>query len=429
MFKYSIVILGSAVLLGALFLFIDAGREVVIAPSGQAALSDSAPTEEDGDVKTEPDRILQADLDIENQKPLQPPPDVIKAIYLTSWGAATPSILNPAIQLIKDTELNAVVIDIKDYSGYVVYDIQNEDVIKYGAKETRISRINSLIKRLHDEGIYVIARQTVFQDPILAKARPDLALYNKLKSSSSSMSSLWYDHKGIAWMDPAAKEVWDYNIAIAKDVAERGFDEINFDYIRFASDGDLSNIGYPFFDPATQLKKTIISNFFKYLRENTQGVVISADLFGLTTVNYDDLGIGQSIEEAYKYFDYVAPMVYPSHYAKTFLGYQNPADYPYEVVNYSMASANQRLKTMIMTIDNNNDNDGDNQASSLKVISHSTVANLRPWLQHFGLGAIYDAVKIRAQIKATIDAGVTSGYMLWDPTNKYKYAREALAIE
>lgn len=382
------------------FLFLGMEREVALAPSPVASSTDAA-----GAAIIEEAIVPQQNraTDIENQKPLLTPPEVIKAIYLTSWGAATPSILEPAIRLVKETELNAIVIDTKDYSGYVAYDIQNEEVIKYGAKEIRIPRINSLIKRLHDEGIYVIARQTIFQDPRLAKARPDLALKNK------STGGTWYDHKGLAWMDPAAKEVWDYNIAIVKDAAARGFDEINFDYIRFASDGNLSNIGYPFFDEISQLKRTVIANFFRYLREQTEGIAISADLFGYTTTNYDDLGIGQVIEDGFKYFDAVAPMVYPSHYNKGFLGFQNPGANPYEIVNYSMASAVERLKIYDLGFKNS--------TSSTK---------LRPWLQHFDLGGIYDAAKIKAQIQAVYDAGIMDGWMIWDSSNRYIYLREAL---
>ncbi|KKU14718.1 MAG: hypothetical protein UX23_C0010G0002 [Parcubacteria group bacterium GW2011_GWB1_45_9] len=407
MLKYFIVVIVVTAFLYGLFLFLNMEREVALAPSDSlSSVPEAAFDAEEAEDIEEPAEVARVVSSnpgriqgIENQKPLPNPPEVIKAIYVTSWIAGTPSRMNELIKLIKETELNAVVIDIKDYSGYVAYDIQNEDVIKYRAKEIRIPRVNALIKQLHDEGIYVIARTTVFQDPLLVKARPDLALKNKVSGG------VWYDNKGLGWVDPAAKEAWDYNIAIAKDAAERGFDEINFDYIRFASDGKLSEIGYPFFQETTTLKQSVLRDFFEYLRKELNGIVISADLFGLVTVNYDDLGIGQSLEDAYKYFDAVAPMVYASHYARTFLGFENPAAHPYEVVNYSMASANQRLKNL------------------------ESASKLRPWLQHFDLGAIYDAAKIKAQIQATYDAGVTDGWMLWDPSNRYLYVREALRLE
>ncbi len=351
--------------------------------------------------------IKKSNEDIGNQKPLAEPPQEIKAVYMTSWSGSSEKKISYLINLIKETELNAVVLDIKDFSGYVTYDIKNSDVEKYKAKEIRTAKINSLIKRFHDEGIYVIARITVFQDPILAKARPDWAVQSK-------SGGLWLDHKKLAWMDPASKEVWDYNIAIAKDAADRGFDELNFDYIRFASDGFVGDMKFPIWDEQIP-KHEIIKNFFAYLREQLPNAKISADLFGQATINSDDLGIGQIIEDAYKYFDYVSPMIYPSHYAKMFLGYKNPANYPYEVVKYSMESALQRIGNWKLKIGNS--------------LATNKSPKLRPWLQDFDLGADYDAEKVKKQIQAVYDSAsstpdLINGYMLWSPSNVY--TREAL---
>ena len=126
--------------------------------------------------------------------------------------------------------------------------------------EIKILKPNALIKKFHDEGIYVIARMAVFQDPALVKARPDLAL------QSISKNTVWKDYKGISWVDTSSKEVWDYNIMIAKDALSRGFDEINFDYIRFASDGNMADIRYPFYNAKIQTKRQVMHSFFKYLR-------------------------------------------------------------------------------------------------------------------------------------------------------------------
>lgn len=356
--------------------------------------------------------VITKFTDIEPQKPLANPPKEIKAVYATSWTAGYQKRMDSLINLIKETELNAIVIDIKDYSGYIAYDTNVPEVDKYGAEEIKIPYLNTLIKRLHDENIYVIARITVFQDPVLAKARPDLAIHSRSKMGSATstdwtISNLWLDHKKLAWIDPASKEAWDYNIAISKDALSRGFDELNFDYIRFASDGNLADMRFPNWDGKTY-KSTVIRNFFKYLREKLAGAKISADLFGLSTINSDDLGIGQIIESTYGYFDYVAPMVYPSHYAKGFLGYKNPAQYPYEVVKYSMEHAVQRLA------------DYNNSTSSVLIVN----TKLRPWLQDFDLGADYTASMIKEQIQATYDSASSTpelidGFMLWDPRNVY----------
>lgn len=381
--------------------------------------------------------IIDPNADIEPQKPLPNQPKEIKAIYATGWSAGAPSKIEYLINLIKETELNAIIIDIKDFSGYIAYDINLLEVEKYKAKEVKIKKINSLIKRLHDENIYVIARITIFQDPILAKARPDLAIHSKSKLQANNIDisnlaikqlnnkTLWLDHKKLAWIDPAAKDAWNYNVAIAKDAANRGFDELNFDYIRFASDGNLNDMVFPFYDDKTP-KNEIIKNFFSYLREKTKGAKISADIFGIATIKNDDLGIGQIIEDAYQYFDYVSPMIYPSHYEKGFLGYKNPANYPYEMVKYSTEAALRRLtiyNQQLMT----------NSSSSLVISRESLVkAKLRPWLQDFNLGADYNVEMVKKQIQAVYDSAsstpeLINGFMLWDPKNEY--TKEALKIE
>src|SRR3989344_7114835 len=363
-------------------------------------------------------RSGNASADIENQQPLAQPPEVAKAIYLTGWSAGSESRIASSIDLIQKRGLNAVVIDIKDYSGYVSYRMDVPGVKATGDEnEIRILKPNTVVKKLHDKNIYVIGRVTVFQDPILAKAHPEWALKNK------TTGKLWKDNHGLAWLDPAGSSTWNYVISIANDALNRGFDEINFDYIRFASDGNLDAIQYPFWDKKTP-RHAVIKNFFAYLREHLPNAKISADLFGLATIDtWDDLGIGQVIEDAYQYFDYVSPMVYPSHYAAGTLGYKNPAKYPYEIVKYSLENALNRLiaygKEQIV------------QSSSTPLaISHTPSAKLRPWLQAFDLGAVYDSPMINAQIKAVTDVlqnasatGKFGGWLLWDPTNNYNSYR------
>ncbi len=401
--SYFLIVLSAG---AGLFLFFSQNRHFVYTlPSNLA--SESAVTNPADLLKPPP-----ANSDIPNQKPLRESlpagrqaPEIIKAVYATGWSAGNTQRINYLIDLIKKTELNAIVIDIKDYSGNLSYRTNLELTNKYGAeKEVKIQRPNALIKKLHDEGIYVIARQTVFQDPVLAMARPDLAL------TSSSTGKQWKDRKGVMWVDPAAKEVWDYNIAIAEDALARGFDEINFDYIRFASDGKMTDIIYPAWDEKTPMAETI-RQFFRYLRKQLGDAILSADLFGYTTLLYDDLGIGQVIENAYSYFDYIAPMVYPSHYNPGFLGYKNPALYPYEVVYKSILEANERLKHYLINA----------EVSTSTEYYLVKKPQLRPWLQDFDLGATYDAQMIRSEINAVYAAatGTPIGWMLWDPANNY----------
>lgn len=387
----------------------------------------------------EPGRVAQSDknaatgekiknlfnTDIEPQKPLANPPEIIKAIYLTAWSAATESRINYLLNLAKNGKINAAVIDIKDFSGYVSYNIDLSQVEEYRTKEIKIKNINSLIKRLHDQNVYVIARITVFQDPALAKARPDLAVKKKSNASSTPPYPTWYDKKGLAWSNPTLKEVWDYNIAIAKDAANRGFDEINFDYIRFPSDGDMSSMYFSSLDSKTS-KAKIIANFFKYLRESLPDVKISADVFGLVAIKKDDLGIGQILEDIYKYFDYVCPMVYPSHYYSGTLGYKNPAEHPYEVVKYSLDEAVNRLNALKIVLNPTQTASSATPGPEQTSLKSRNLAKIRPWLQDFNLGANYTSEMVRAEIKAVLDSlGENySGFMLWNPSNVY--TKEAL---
>ncbi len=371
-------------------------------------------------------RVLAGNsIDLPHQEPLQNPPDAVKGIYVTGWSAGSDSRVSALLSLAQRTEANAMVVDIKDFSGHVSYRTGIQQVAASGAEsEIKILQPNALIKKLHDANIYIIGRITVFQDPILAAAHPEWAL----KSASSGMT--WKDNKGLTWMDAAAKPVWEYNAAIAQNAFDRGFDEVQFDYVRFASDGDLSKIGYPFWDKKTP-RHAVISNFFKYLREHLSGKKISADLFGLATLDtWDDLGIGQVIEDAYRYFDYVSPMVYPSHYAPGTLGYKNPALYPYEIVKYSLDHGLERLMTYDKKLTTNASSTASSTSSPLSLVNSPPVsgAKLRPWLQDFNLGATYDASMVRKQIQATYDSlvnvsstkqGYYGGWLLWSAANTY----------
>jgi hypothetical protein len=273
------------------------------------------------------------------------------------------------------------------------------------------------IETLHDNDIYVIARITAFQDPYLAKLNPDWAVK---KNSDKNIN--WKDGKGISYIDAGNKEMWKYLVDLGQESYAIGFDEINYDYIRFPSDGDMKDIYFPWSNdilisniakpavgtstPAVKGGKSIVmKSFFEYLHENFKdtGIIISADLFGMTSTNYDDLNIGQVLEDAAPNFDFIAPMVYPSHYPTGFNGYKDVNAHPYDIVNYSMVIAAKRLVAI--------------GESPLK---------LRPWLQDNDYPVHYTPAMVRAQIQATYDAGLTS-WMLWDAGNTY--TQSALLVE
>ena len=342
-----------------------------------------------------------------------PTPEQLKAIYMTSCVAGTPAFRAELVRLIDETELNAVVIDIKDYSGYLSF-VPKDEALKDSISPRCVARdMKEFLKTLHDKSIYIIGRITVFQDPVLTKRRPELSVKKK------SDGTTWKDYKGLSFTDPGAKDVWDYHVAIAKEAYAIGFDELNFDYIRFPSDGPMSDIAFSW--SGTRAKAEVLEEFFAYLSEQLKptGAVISADLFGMTTTNTDDLNIGQVLERAEPYFDYISPMVYPSHYPPHFLGMDNPNHYPYEVVKYSMDSA---VKRFLATTTPVSLRDVLPLATTTKPFLYpkevQEIHKLRPWLQDFDYGGTYDIPEVKAQIQAVYDAGLTS-WMLWAPSNHY----------
>ncbi|MDO8564891.1 MAG: putative glycoside hydrolase [bacterium] len=356
-------------------------------------------------------------------------PEPVRAIYMTSCAVGSRSFREELLTLVEETELNSVVIDIKDYTGGLSFVPEDETLKSFVSPRCIARDMRAFIERLHEKGVYVIGRITVFQDPLLANLRPDLAVKRK------SDGGTWKDFKGLSFTDPGAREVWDHHILIAKESYAIGFDELNFDYIRFPSDGPMQDIAFSW--SGNKKKSDVLEEFFSYLSaalkpadpsiNSGQVPVLSADLFGMTTTNTDDLNIGQVLEKAAPYFDYLSPMVYPSHYPAKFNGYQNPNHYPYEVVKYSMDSAVKRLLATTTRV------------ALLGVLPISTSTRpvlypkpvfssgkLRPWLQDFDYGGTYDVAEVQAQIQATYDAGLTS-WMLWSPSNRY--TKKALVSE
>jgi len=378
----------------------------------------------------------------------QPKPEAVKAIYMTSCVAGTPSFKKKLIDLIETTEINSVIIDVKDYSGTISFPA--EDEAWQGAWENArcgTSEMKNLISELHEKEIYTIARITVFQDPYYTGIRPDLAV------KKADGNTIWKDNKGLSFIDVAAKDYWDYIIKLSVDTYNIGFDELNFDYVRYPSDGPMNDISFPLSDSGEygSDKQANLEAFFKYLNEQldeTEKFIAyrhvdtgredntpwtSVDLFGMTTTNFDDLSIGQVQDRAAPYFDYVAPMVYPSHYPKSFLGLGNPNDYPYKVVNYAMQAGVDRMissttpmEGFLHTPINTKTASGTPAFSGLYEKPVYSADKFRTWIQDFDYGGDYDAADVRAQIQASYDAGVMS-WMIWAPSNIY--TKEALEIE
>jgi hypothetical protein len=341
-----------------------------------------------------------------------PTPVPVKAIYMSACVASTPSLRDNLTKLVVDTEINSIVIDVKDYSGTISFDT-GKNLAGEKASGCKINDLDVFLKKLKENNIYTIARITVFQDPYYAQKVDESVAVQDIKGG------IWKDKKGLSFIDPAAESYWKYIIDISEASYEIGFDELNFDYIRFPSDGDLKSMVFPFSKDLLDKdqpnpKSLVMKNFFKYLNEKlkAKGITLSADIFGLVTSAKDDLNIGQTLEDILPYFDYVSPMVYPSHYYAHFNGWPDPNKVPYEIVNYAMKEAARRT--------NEYKNASTTPEKESKVIN---VKQLRPWLQDFDYGGDYGEEEIRAQMKAVYDAGLDS-WMLWDPSNRY--TKEAL---
>ncbi len=349
---------------------------------------------------TLPQIVLVAHLDT---------PEPLKALYMTSCVAGTPSWRDSLKRLIETTELNAVVIDIKDYTGIVAFPNDFPKVFIGSGLAAQpgciVSDMREFVQTLHEANIYVIGRISVFQDPAYTKLFPALAVKKK------GSDEVWKDYKGLSFIDVGAKPYWDYIVGLSNHAYKLGFDELNYDYVRYPSDGNMQDISYTW-TVGTTTKSEMLKSFFEYLHDSLKDTdaKLSVDLFGMTTTVESDMNIGQVLENAFPYFDYISPMVYPSHYSATWNGFANPAEYPYEVVKIAMTRAIEREQAWLVS---NN-------------LATSTTSKLRPWLQDFNLGAVYGEDKVRAQIQATYDSGLSS-WMLWNAGNKY--TKEALLPE
>jgi hypothetical protein len=320
----------------------------------------------------------EARFDIEGTAPIRTvePPKDIQAIYLTAHTALSWR-QDYFLSFVDRTDLNAIVVNVKDGEG-----IFQGPSMKY------------FVEKAKEKGIWTIGRIVVMQDNSFVAQKPNVALRD-------AKGAIWKDSLGLNWVDPASQEVWDYNVQIAKEIVDLGFDELNFDYVRFPSDGTLQEIWYPFWSGVTP-KHEIMKQFFAYLtsklKEYNPQVVLSADLFAYNLLKgmVYDVVIGQHVEDAALYFDVIAPMIYPSHYLPLNFGFENPAEHPYEVVRGTLEQGRDKI---------------------LKVRANAVI---RPWLQAFDMGAVYGKNMIDSQKKAVQDAGFNYGWMLWNPNNIYQ---------
>lgn len=349
-----------------------------------------------------------------------PTPSAVKSIYMSQCVVGTPSFRDSLVELVDTTELNSIIIDIRDYTGKISFPTNHPLLADSVSDACGAADMKEFIARLHEKNIYVIGRITVFQNPYYTSKHPEQAV-------QSTKGGVWKDRKGLAFVDVGAREYWDSVVALAEESYAIGFDEINFDYIRYPSDGPMAEAVYR---NEGKSKQEMLEEFFKYLHGKLEpsGMVMSADLFGMTTTNTDDLNIGQVLERALPYFDYIAPMVYPSHYPNGFNGYANVNAHSYDIIHYSMKEAVRRTLATTTTVAALTHTRIGTTTPALYAKPSYDKQKMRPWLQSFDYPVEYTPEMVQAQIQATYDVGLTS-WFFWDPANKYRSLKAVLKAQ
>lgn len=330
-------------------------------------------------------------------EPTAPPRErvEVRGIYVTGMMAGSDQ-LDALLDLTDETELNTMVIDVKDDGGRVTFETQLECVCQIEAQTRYIRDIDALMARLKEHGVYTIARIVCFKDPWLAEKRPELAL----KTPEGTPVT---DANGLAWVNPCREEVWDYLSQIACEAAARGFDEIQFDYVRFPI-GEVADAADYGVELTGSVRQQTITDFLTYAKERVEptGAAVTADVFGtIIGSETDKERTGQDYAGLGGIIDVLCPMVYPSHYGNGVFGLEVPDAQPYETVYAALTGSKEELAD----------------------IDPQIRARVRPWLQAFTASWVeghisYGGEQIRQQIQAVYDAGCRE-WILWNASNRY----------
>jgi hypothetical protein len=309
-------------------------------------------------------------------------PDEVRGIHVTMALASLQGKFAEYLQLVGEG-MNTIELDVKDENGEIGFVPSAVPLARAVGAAKPYYKPRRLARLAHAKGVYLIGRVVVFEDPVLSAARPALAIKNP-------DGSVWRNDAGLGWTNPYDKRVWDYNVAIGAAAARAGFDEIQFDYVRFPTDGDLDAIVYP--DKTATPPGWVIAEFVHYAAKRLKplGVRVSADVFGLSATR--NMGIGQIPRRISKYVDSMYPMVYPSHYGPGEYGLEDPNAAPGQTVEWSLSHFRRELD--------------------------QSKAELIPWLQDFSYGRTYGLADVKAQIEAARLMGAR-GYLLWNPLGIY----------
>lgn len=318
-----------------------------------------------------------------------------RGLYYTGSRAGSESLLEKLPEFV-DAGINTIVFDAKDITGIVNYPSKVPDAVELGMCEKKsIDDIDKLIRAFKSNGIYTIARLAVFRDHLLVKKKPEWAIHSK------RTGGVWNDRDNEMWCDPTNRDVQDYNLALAIELANKGVDEIQFDYIRFPTAGEIGDARFAWSFGRMENDKSIEHFLQRSYRElSNHNVNFSIDVFGIVAWGHekDIMKTGQRIELLSRYCDVISPMLYPSHFDNNFDGYAHPGDEPYYFIN----------------------------AGCMKFKASSSKALIRPWLQAFGWKVSnYNSNYIIEQVRASNDANAR-GYLFWNAANDYKTVLRAL---
>lgn len=325
----------------------------------------------------------------------QPDAPKVKGMYVTAYSAGGER-MSTLLDLVDKTGLNAMVIDIKDDLGYITYKTDNPELQKLGTPKNFIKDIGALMERLKKHDVYPIARIVVFKDSVLAKKQPELSFV-------TANGTVWQNGKKDSFVNPYRKEVWDYNVKVAKEAAKLGFKEIQFDYVRFP-EGFEKKADSLKFTKSEQTRTEVVSGFVQYAKEQLEplGVRVSVDIFGYAASVPAADGIGQDFAKISGNVDVISPMIYPSHYSTGWFKQKDPDKAPYETIKGAMVDTHKKLDPL----------------GEAKPV-------IRPWIQDFtaswlGSGHYikYGAAEVQAQIKALHESGVDE-FLLWNANNRY----------
>ncbi|PNV63660.1 sugar fermentation stimulation protein [Clostridium sp. chh4-2] len=384
----------------ALFLSGCARYQAVPEPPAAEETTEGIRQEETKETETpvETEAQTQPEEEVDTRVPKQ-----VKGIYLSAYIAGTPKLMDNILAEIDKSQVNAVVIDVKNDDGRITFPMDTPVVNEIGACKPYISDVDELIKKLKERDIYVIARVVAFRDPYLAEAKPEWSL-------KKADGSLYRDNKGLAWVNPYKKEVWDYLIEVGKAAAEAGFDEVQFDYIRFSTEKGMKQVVFDEEDTKGRSKTDIITEFITYAYEPLKeaGLFVSADVFGAIIGSEQDANsVGQIYYEMAKHLDYICPMIYPSHYADGNFGIEHPDTKPYDTILAALLGSKADL------------------ATGSDAVKQENLAVVRPWLQDFTASYLehyitYGPEQVKAQIQAVYDAGYEE-WIFWDAACTYEW--------